>query len=83
MTLTACSAAFPVMAGGVYQFTGQVTGALAASLGQGGRIVAMHDNGETLLWQNPANFNGTTTVQRTFTGNASGAPLVAVAGLQT
>ncbi len=81
MTLTAYSAALPSTAGDTYQFTGQVAGALAAPLGQGGRIVAVYANaagqsaGEDLLWQNPTNFNGIVTVQHTATVNANAATL--------
>ncbi len=59
----------------------QVTGAVTARVGQGGRILAVYKDGggqsagSDVLWRSPLNFSGSTQVQDTFTANANAATM--------
>ncbi|HRQ42700.1 MAG TPA: hypothetical protein PLD25_32710, partial [Chloroflexota bacterium] len=73
LTLTAYSDRIIAVPLTDYRLTTQITGELDAVLGQGGKMWAVYENlagqtlGSALLWENPANFNGATTMQEEFT----------------
>ncbi|HRQ42500.1 MAG TPA: RHS repeat-associated core domain-containing protein, partial [Chloroflexota bacterium] len=69
LKLTAYSDTFFVNPSDLYQLKAQVTGSVTAGLGQGGRIYLVSiapGSQPDMIWQNPTNFSGTTTMQAYF-----------------